>query len=152
MARRFAEIRTEFQDIRVEMKEVYCQVTESSEAAEEKMALMKGLMGETFDIVMDSRFKVQYSVGPFAWFSFCVIFDIKCIFFPQDGLEGVDAAYTVFLRYGFEDLQLYIIKLRCNAVKSLNPQRVREYLKIIFEKKGLHSCQVWYIMTIFMLK
>ena len=133
------------------MKEVYCQVTESSEAAEEKMALMKGLMGETFDIVVDSRFKVQYSVEPFARFSSFIIFDINYIFFPKDGLEGVDAAYAAFLRYGFEDFQPYIFELQACAVKSLNPQRVREYLKIIFEKKGLHSCQVFNV-TILMLK
>ena len=79
---------------------------------------------------------------------FCDIFDIN---FPQDGLEGVDAAYTVFLRYGFEDFQPYIFELQSNAAKSLHPQRVREYLKIIFEKKGLHSCQVFNV-PIFMLK
>ena len=77
IARCFGEIRTEVQDIRVEMKEVYCKVTESSKAAEEKMEKIKGLMGETFDIVVDSRFKVQYSVEPFAWFSSCVSFEYQ---------------------------------------------------------------------------
>ena len=66
IAGRFGEIRTEFREIRVEMKEAYCKVTESSKAAEERMAKIKSLMGETFDIVVDSRFKVQYSVQPFA--------------------------------------------------------------------------------------
>ena len=59
IARRFGEIRTEFREIRVEMKEAYCKVTETSKASEEKMEKIKGLMGETFDIVVDSRFKVQ---------------------------------------------------------------------------------------------
>ena len=61
---------------------------------------------------------------------------------PQDGIETIDAAYTVFLRIGFEDFQQYAFELQTCAAKILNPQRLKEYLAIIFEHKGLAVTQV----------
>ena len=61
---------------------------------------------------------------------------------PQDGIETVDAAYTVFLRIGFEDFQQYAFELQTCATKNLNPQRIKEYLEIIHQKQGLAICQV----------
>ena len=54
----------------------------------------------------------------------------------------VDAAYTVFLRIGFADFQQYAFELQTCAAKNLNPQRVKEYLRIIFQQQGLAVCQV----------
>ena len=66
---------------------------------------------------------------------------IDCIY-PQDGIETVDAAYDVFLRIGFEDFQQYAFELQTCADKNLNPQRVKEYLGIIFQQQGLAVTQV----------
>ena len=63
--------------------------------------------------------------------------------FPQDGIETIDAAYTVFLRIGFEDFQQYAFELQTCAAKNLNPQRVKEYLAIIFQHQGLAVTQVF---------
>ena len=60
----------------------------------------------------------------------------------QDGIETVEAAYRVFLRNGFEDFQQYAFELQTCAEKSLNPQRVKEYLAIIFQHQGLAVTQV----------
>ena len=54
----------------------------------------------------------------------------------------MDAAYAVFLRRGFEDFQQFAFELQTCAAKNLNPQRVREYLGIIFQQQGLAVTQV----------
>ena len=64
------------------------------------------------------------------------------LFFFQDGIETVDAAYDVFLQCGFEDFQQYAFELQTCAAKNLNPQRVKEYLRIIYQQQGLAVCQV----------
>ena len=66
---------------------------------------------------------------------------MECIY-SQDGIETVDAAYDVFLRIGFEDFQQYAFELQTCAAKNLNPQRVKEYLGIIFQEQGLAVTQV----------
>ena len=60
----------------------------------------------------------------------------------QGGIETVEAAYDVFLRHGFEDFQQYAFELQTCAAKNLNPQRVKEYLGIIFQQQGLAVTQV----------
>ena len=60
IARQFGEIRAEIQEVHTTMRQVYSEVTESSKVAEEEMTGMKGMMGETFNIVVDSRFKVKF--------------------------------------------------------------------------------------------
>ena len=67
---------------------------------------------------------------------------VNVIEYSQDGIETVDAAYTVFLRIGFADFQQYAFELQTCAAKNLNPQRVKEYLRIIFQQQGLAVCQV----------
>ena len=64
------------------------------------------------------------------------------IVYSQDGIETVDSAYNVFLRIGFEDFQQYAFELQTCADKNLNPQRVKEYLGIIYQEQGLAVTQV----------
>ena len=64
--------------------------------------------------------------------------------YPQDGIETVDAAYEVFLRIRFEDFQQYAFELQTCAAKNLNPQKVKEYLGIIYQQQGLAVTQVTY--------
>ena len=54
----------------------------------------------------------------------------------------MDATYTVFLRNGFEDFQYYSFEMQTVAIQNLNPQRVKEYLGIIFQQQGLAVTQV----------
>ena len=60
----------------------------------------------------------------------------------QDGIELIDAAYAVFVQ-GAEDEELksYIFELRTKAMMYLDPARVADYIKIIFEKDGLQISQ-----------
>ena len=62
--------------------------------------------------------------------------------YSQDGIEKVDATYTVFLRNGFEDFQYYSFEMQTVAIQNLNPQRIKEYLGIIFQHQGFAVCQV----------
>ena len=55
----------------------------------------------------------------------------------------MDATYTAFLRNGFEDFQYYSFEMQTVAIQNLNPQRVKEYLGIIYQHQGLAVCQVW---------
>merc|ERR1719400_2286924 len=97
------------------MKRIFSEVGESSRKMTEEMSKMRDLINQTFQIVVDARFK--------------------------DGIETVDAAYEVFLRIGFEDFQQYAFELQTCAAKNLNPQRVKEYLRIIYQEQGIAVCQ-----------
>ena len=57
-------------------------------------------------------------------------------------MEKVEAAYAVFLQNGFEDFQSYSFEIQTVATQNLNPQRVREYIGIIYQHQGLSVCQV----------
>ena len=67
---------------------------------------------------------------------------MKYIFFVQDGIEIVDAAYKVFLRDGFEGFQEFSYQLKTTAEMHLAPNRIRDYLRIVHEEKGLEMAQV----------
>ena len=54
----------------------------------------------------------------------------------------MDAAYTVFLTNGFEGFQEFSYQFKTTAVKNLAPTRIRDYLRIIYEEKGLEIAQV----------
>ena len=54
----------------------------------------------------------------------------------------IDAAYEVFIQGATHDeMKSYIFELQTKAMMYLNPERIREYLKIIREKDGLETCQ-----------
>ena len=60
----------------------------------------------------------------------------------QDGFQLIDSAYDVFIQGSTEEeLKSYIFELRTKALMYLEPSRVKEYLKIIFEKEGIKTCQ-----------
>jgi len=109
------EIKVEFAEVRADMKRIFSEVGESSRKMTEEMSKMRDLINQTFHIVVDTRFK--------------------------DGIEKVDATYTVFLRNGFEDFQYYSFEMQTVAIQNLNPQRVKEYLGIIFQQQGLAVTQ-----------
>ena len=107
---------------------------------------MKDLISQTFHIVVDTRFKV----GPFL-----PTMQIGLIAFNQDGIEKVDAAYSVFFRNGFEDFQQYSFELQTVATQNLDPMRIKEYLRIIHQEQGFAVCQVkqeppgmWVVVTL----
>ena len=60
----------------------------------------------------------------------------------QEGIETVDSAYKVFLKRGGNNLQSYIFELETTAVRSMDPERIEEYLTIIFQEQGLAMAQV----------
>ena len=64
----------------------------------------------------------------------------------------MEAAYTVFLQNGFEDFQSYSFEIQTVATQNLNPQRIREYMGIIYQHQGLSVCQVDYKFTGLLLK
>merc|ERR1711990_425913 len=97
------------------MRDILQREVEVHKGASEEVSELKDLVGQTFHIVVDSRFK--------------------------DGIETVDAAYTVFLRIGFEDFQHYAFELQTCAAKNLNPRRIKEYLEIIHQEQGFSACQ-----------
>merc|ERR1719430_436143 len=97
------------------MKRILREVGESNKKMTLEMSKLRDLISRTFQIVVDNRFK--------------------------DGIETVDSAYNVFLRIGFEDFQQYAFELQTCADKNLNPQRVKEYLGIIFQQQGLAVTQ-----------
>ena len=48
----------------------------------------------------------------------------------------------MFLKRGGKDLQSYVYELETTADKSLNPERIREYLIIVYQEQGLAMAQV----------
>ena len=65
VARQFGEIRAETQKVHIEMRQVHSEVSAASKVVEKEMTEVKSVMGETFNIVVDSRFKVKYSAEHF---------------------------------------------------------------------------------------
>ena len=66
-----------------------------------------------------------------------------CTPYLQDGIQLIDAAYRVFIKgtAETEELKSYIYELQTKAKMYLEPARIRDYLKIIFEKDGIQVCQ-----------
>ena len=55
----------------------------------------------------------------------------------------MEAAYTIFLQNGFGDFQSYAFEIQTVALQNLNPQRVMDYMAIIYDhRQGLAACQV----------
>jgi len=109
------EIKVEFAEVRADMKRIFSEVGESSNKMTLEMSKLRDLISRTFQIVVDNRFK--------------------------DGIETVDSAYNVFLRIGFKDFQQYAFELQTCADKNLDPQRVKEYLVIIYQEQGFAVTQ-----------
>ena len=60
----------------------------------------------------------------------------------------MEAAYTIFLQNGFGDFQSYAFEIQTVALQNLNPQRVMDYMAIIFHHhQGLAACQVEFNLT-----
>ena len=60
----------------------------------------------------------------------------------------MEAAYTIFLQNGFGDFQSYAFEIQTVALQNLNPQRVMDYMAIIFHhQQGLAACQVEFNLT-----
>ena len=55
----------------------------------------------------------------------------------QEGIERVDAAYEVFLKEGLEDFKHFAYELQTVAEQNLAPERVKTYIAIIHQHKGL---------------
>ena len=55
----------------------------------------------------------------------------------------IDAAYRVFIKGNAdtEELKSYICELQAKAIMHLEPSRIRDFLKIIYEKDGVQVCQ-----------
>ena len=126
------EIKVEFREVHAQLRMVWKEVGDHNKNMTEEVSKLKDIISRTFRILVDSRFKV----------SLIPILLLLLKPFSQDGIETVDAAYTVFLRIGFEDFQQYAFELQTCAAKNLNPQRVKEYLRIIYQEQGIAVCQV----------
>ena len=48
----------------------------------------------------------------------------------------------MFLRVGFKNFESYYFEMQTVAIQNLNPQRVKEYLGMIYQHQGLAECQV----------
>ena len=53
------EIKVEFAEVRADMKRIFSEVGESSRKMTEEMSKMRDLINQTFQIVVDCRFKVS---------------------------------------------------------------------------------------------
>ena len=60
----------------------------------------------------------------------------------QEAIESVESAYLVFLKWGPEHLQHFVVELETVAEASLEAERVRDYLTVIFQEQGLAMAQV----------
>ena len=58
----------------------------------------------------------------------------------------MESAYRVFLKMGGNDLQPYVFELQTTAEMSLNPERIREYLTIVYQEQGLAMAQVIHVL------
>ena len=65
------EIKVEFAEVRADMKRIFNQVGKSSREMTEEMANMRDLINQTFQIVVDSRFKV-HCLDIFDFFEFSI--------------------------------------------------------------------------------
>lgn len=60
----------------------------------------------------------------------------------QEGIETVESAYQVFLKWGGEHLQHFVDELETAAETSLGAERIRDYLTVIFQEQGFAMAQV----------
>ena len=126
------EIKVEFKEVRVDVKRILKEVGNSDKKMTAEVSKIRDMVSQTFHVVVDSRFKVSLNLMLLSLIEL----------FSQDGIEKVDAAYTVFLRSDFEDFQSYSFEMQTVAIQNLNPERVKEYLEIIYQQQGLVVCQV----------
>ena len=62
--------------------------------------------------------------------------------FIQDGIQLIESAYATFSKGATEEeLRAYIFELQNKADMNLAPSRICDFIKIIYEKDGLHVTQ-----------
>ena len=62
--------------------------------------------------------------------------------FIQDGIQLIESAYATFSKGATEEeLRAYIFELQTKADMNLAPSRICDFIKIIYEKDGLHVTQ-----------
>merc|ERR1719427_2394233 len=110
------EIREDFSEIKEELGEVMREIQTKSHKIIEEISSIKDIINLTFGLVTDIRYK--------------------------DGIEKVDAAYTVFLTLkNLNELSSYAFELRVNATQNLDPERIKEYLSMIMPYSGVKTCR-----------
>merc|ERR1711962_682393 len=115
IAHPIGEVKTEIGEVTAEMKRVFVEIGKSHKTISDEISGVKDVTNKTFLVVVDHRFK--------------------------DGIEKVEAAYEVFLRVGFKNFESYYFEMQTVAIQNLNPQRVKEYLGMIYQHQGLAACQ-----------
>merc|ERR1719427_1164968 len=110
------EIREDFSEIKEELGEVMREIQTKSHKIIEEISSIKDIINLTFGLVTDIRYK--------------------------DGIEKVDAAYTVFLTLkNLNELSSYAFELRVNATQNLDPERIKEYLSMVMPHSGVETCR-----------
>ena len=129
-----SEVKENLSDIKDDVQELVRSFQTFSVTVNKDIRQIRGVVDKTFDLVVDSRYKV------------CAVKQgtlIINIFYSQDGIQHIEAAYGVFIKGGARDVQHYIFELQTKAAISLDPTRIREYLSIIHrhKKNNLQTCQ-----------
>ena len=127
------EVKENLSDIKDDVQELVRSFQTFSVTVNKDIRQIRGVVDKTFDLVVDSRYKV------------CAVKEgtLINISYLQDGIQHIEAAYGVFVKGGARDVQHYIFELQTKAAISLDPTRIREYLSIIHrhKKNNLQTCQ-----------
>lgn len=115
-------------------QEVWTDMEIVKEEVESSLKTIQTEMNSIQDDITDIKDIVQMT--------FALALDIRF----RDGIEGVDAAYEVFIQGAanveltLKTLENYIFELQTNAIKTLSTQRIRSYLQAVFVSDGPQMC------------